>query len=81
MYAETAESMPKLIEEKRYEQIKIICREIQGILTFIGAYEMKEVVDEVQKQLIYNNDGLMEECKEKYPKVLNKLVKNIEQYV
>ena len=81
VYAETAESMPKLIEEKRYEQIKIICREIQGILTFIGAYEMKEVVDEVQKQLIYNNDGLMEECKEKYPKVLNKLIKNIKEYV
>ncbi len=81
VYAETAESLPKLIEEKRMEQVKIVCREIQGILSFIGAYEMKEVVDEIQKQLIYNNEALMTDCKEKYPKVMHKLIGNIRHYV
>jgi len=80
-YAQTAESVPKFIDEKEYDRIKVICRDIQGILTFIGAYEMKEMVDEVQKQLMEENEPLLEVCKEKYPQVLNKLVSNIKQYI
>jgi len=80
-YADTANTVPQLIEKKQYDQIKIICRDIQGILTFIGAYEMKEIVDDVQEQLKDANEVALKSCKEKYPEVLNKLIQNIKNYV
>jgi len=80
-YSDTANTLPMLIQNKQYEHVKVLCREIQGILTFIGAYEMKEMIDNIQKHMVYSNTDKLTECREKYPIVLNKLVKNIRQYV
>ena len=48
----TAIEMSTLIETQEYDKIKLKCREIQGMLTYIGAYEMKALIDEIQQQLM-----------------------------
>ena len=81
VYGDTVESIPTLIKSKQYEHVKVICREIQGVLTFIGAYEIKTAVDELQKQMIYGNDAKLEAKAENYAKRLKRLIGNIEVYI
>jgi len=81
VYGDTAESMPVLIQSKQYEHVKVICREILGVLTFIGAYEMKAAVEALQKQMIYSNDAKLQSGAENYAKQLKKLIRNIQDYV
>ncbi len=80
VYGNTVESVPKLIESMQYEHLKVMCREMQGILTFIGAHEMKTLIDEIQKELIYRNEEHLRTYAKKYPKVLTKLIDNINLY-
>ncbi len=80
-YSMTATEMATLVEAEDYDSIKLKCREIQGILTYIGAYEMKALIDEIQEKLMDDNKGLAGTCKEKYPAVLKKLISNIKLYI
>jgi len=81
VYGDTVESIPVLIKTKQYEHVKVICREIQGVLTFIGAYEIKTAIDDLQKQMIYGNDAKLESKAENYAKRLKRLIANIQGYI
>ena len=54
---------------------------MQSALTPIGAYELKDMVDEIQKQFVYNKEEFLQTYVDSYPKVLNKLIKNINKYL
>lgn len=81
VYKHTVESIPKWIKEKRYDRVKLGCSEIQGILGAIGAYEMKALVDEMQKNFLYNKEAFLDEYILLYPEKLNNLMDAIHRYL
>jgi len=58
-YASSIELMPKWIEEKRYDRVRLECKEMLPALNMIGAYEMQKMVQEMQLQFIYHNEHLL----------------------
>jgi len=80
-YEETSTSIPRWIENKQYEHIKMVCRDMQSALGSIGAYELKAMIDEIQKQFVYNKEEFLVTYVTSYPKVLNKLISNIHKYL
>ena len=80
VYKDMVELMPKWLKEKRYERVKLACNEIQGMLSAIGAYEMKELVDEMQKNFLYSNEEFLDRYILLYPEKLNNLIDTIADY-
>lgn len=80
VYQDMVELMPKWLKEKRYERVKLACTEIQGMLSAIGAYEMKELVDEMQKNFLYSNEEFLDRYILLYPEKLNNLIDTIHHY-
>ena len=80
VYKDMVELMPKWLKEKRYERVKLACNEIQGMLSAIGAYEMKELVDEMQKNFLYSNEEFLDKYILLYPEKLNNLMDTIHHY-
>lgn len=81
VYQDMAESVPKWIQEKRYDRVKSACREMQGILAAIGAYDMKEIVDEMHKNFLYSNEAFLDKYILLYPQKLNTLMDAITHYL
>ena len=80
VYKDMIDLMPKWLKEKRYERVKLACNEIQGMLSAIGAYEMKELVDEMQKNFLYSNEEFLDRYILLYPEKLNNLMNTIHHY-
>ena len=80
-YKDMITLMPKWIEDKEYNSVKVSCRDMQGILGMIGAYEMKEVVDEMERNILHCDDTYMQKYILLYPKLLKKLITSIDEYL
>ena len=81
VYKDMSESIPKWINEKRYERVKLACNEIDGILDAIGAYEMKALVNDMQKHFLYSNEAFLDQYSRLYPEKFNNLIEAIEHYL
>ena len=81
VYKDMSESIPKWINEKRYERVKLACNEIDGILDAIGAYEMKALVNDMQKHFLYSNEEFLDQYSRLYPEKFNNLIEAIEHYL
>ena len=81
VYKDMSESIPKWIKEKRYERVKLACNEIDGILNAIGAYEMKVLVNDMQKHFLYSNEEFLDQYSRLYPEKFNNLIEAIEHYL
>ena len=71
----------KLVEEFRYEQIKMLCIDMRGLTGTIGAYDMLEVVNKIHQAIIYRNFGLLTDYIDYYHRELSILKKAIEEYL
>ncbi len=80
-YGETGELLKKLVQEHRFEQIKIICLDMKGLTGAIGAYDMFVKVDEMHKLFIYGNQDLLSKYLEGFQKELDKLIGVIHSYL
>ncbi len=80
-YKDMVQLMPKWLKEKRYERVKLGCNELQGMLGPIGAYEMKELVDAIQKNFLYNNEEFLDEYIVLFPQKLSSLIETIQRYL
>jgi CheY-like chemotaxis protein len=81
VYKDMAETIPRWLKEKRYDRVKLACSEIQGILGAIGAYDMKALVDEMQKNFLYNNEEFLDKYILLYPEKYNNLMDTIQKYL
>jgi CheY-like chemotaxis protein/flagellar basal body-associated protein FliL len=81
VYKDMEESIPRWIKEKHYERVKLACNDIQGILDAIGAYELKELVDEIQKNFLYQNEDFLDNYILLYPQKHHTLMEAIEHYL
>ena len=71
----------KLVEEYRYEQIKMLCIDMRGLTGTIGAYDMLEVVNKIHQAILYRNFGLLTDYIDGYHRELSVLKKAIEEYL
>lgn len=81
VYQDMVQLVPKWLKEKRYERVKLACTQLQGILAAIGAYELKELVDEIQKNFLYNNEEFLDKYILLFPEKLNNLIETIQRYL
>ena len=80
-YAQSDETFERLVEEERYGQIKILCMDMKGVTSTIGAKDMYTVLNEIHQYLIYKKPALVSNYVEKYKKELATLTASIETYL
>jgi len=80
-YGESAEAFEKLVKENRVEQIRMLCLDMKGLTSAIGAYKMFKLVDEIHKLFIYNNQHLLHKYVDSYTTELTKLKTSIDDYM
>jgi len=80
-YGQSYEVFEKLVNEHRYEQLKMLCLDMRGLSGTIGAKDMNIKIDEIQKLLLYNKHDLLHSYIDIYKKELLKLAKSIHLYI
>ncbi len=80
-YGTSDEIFNKLIQEHRYEQVKMLCVDMRGLSGTIGAQEMHDLVTEILNKILYKKYDLLVNYKEKYRSELQRLNHSIGQYV
>lgn len=71
----------KLVHEKRFTQLKMLCLDMKGLTGTIGAKEMHSVINEIYQHLIYNKPELLHSYVTRYKKEFYKLHASIETYL
>jgi CheY-like chemotaxis protein len=80
-YASSVDLVPKWIEEKRYERVRLECKEMLPVLNLIGAYETQKMVQEMQIQFIYHNEHLLDKYALLYRAKMQALIDTIRIYL
>ncbi len=75
------EQVPEWIEEKRYERVRLECKEMLPLLSEIGAYKMYQMVQDIQLQFVYRNEHLLGKQKLLFRTRLQALIDTIEVYL
>lgn len=80
-YGTSDELFVKLVEEHRFEQIKMLCIDMRGLSATIGAYDMHELMIDILQQLLYKKYEFLKNYKEKYIFELKVLNRSIGKYI
>ncbi len=71
----------KLIQDMRYEQLRILCVDLRGLTGSIGAQQLHEVVSETLTMLLYRKYDLLERYISPYREELARLNGAIDAYL
>ena len=80
-YGSSDHTFEKLINEHRYEQLKMLCLDIKGLSGTIGAKEMSMQIVEVHRMIMHNKHNLLPNYIAPYKKELRKIINSIEMYL
>jgi CheY-like chemotaxis protein len=80
-YGTSDEIFVKLIQEHRYEQVKMLCVDMRGLTGTIGAEDMHTLVTEILQQLLYKKYDMLVNFKERYIFEIQKLKRSIDKYI
>lgn len=80
-YGNSDEIFVKLIQEHRYEQVKMLCIDMRGLTGTICANDMHALVTEILQQILYKKFDRLTNFKEKYIYELQKLRRSIDKYI
>ena len=80
-YGTSDEVFVKLIQEHRYEQVKMLCIDLRGLTGTIGAHEMHALVTEILQQILYKKYELIANFKERYLFEIQTLKRSIDKYI
>lgn len=80
-YAQSGGIFENLVREQRYGQIKVLCLDMKGLTSTIGAKEMHTVINEIHQHLIYKKPELLHSYVEKYKSELLKLNQSIKIFL
>ncbi len=80
-YGQSNEVFSNLVDEHRYEQLKMLCLDMKGLSGTIGAEDMNVKIEEIQKLLLYNKHDLLHSYIDIYKQELLKLGKSIHLYI
>lgn len=81
VYGELADLMPVWIREKHYERAKIASRELQNVLSALGAYELKELVVKMNRSFLYGEESFLDGYSSEFSQTFKKLLKTIRHYL
>ena len=79
-YGNSDETLQRMVDENRLEQVKRLCLDMKGLTAAIGAEDMFEIVDAMHKQFLYNTVHLIPKFVETYQNGLHKLNLAIKSY-
>ena len=79
-YGKSDAHFTKLVDEHRFEQLKMLCIDMRGLAGTIGAYDMQELMVEILSYLLYKKYDFMTNYKEKYIFELRVLNRSISKY-
>lgn len=80
-YAQSDVTFERLVREQRHGQIKVLCMEMKGLTSTIGAKKMHTIINEIHQYLIYKKPELLGNYVEKYKQELARLNRAIEGYL
>jgi len=80
-YEQSDKVFEKLVNEHRYEQLRMLCLDMKGLSGSIGASDMHIKIDEIHKLILYNKHNLLVNYIDVYRKELLKLVQSIDLYI
>jgi len=70
-----------LVNEHRYEQLKMMSLDIRGISATIGAYSMNRHIESIIKDIVFKRFDSLEAATKRYKHELEQLLKNINAYI
>jgi response regulator RpfG family c-di-GMP phosphodiesterase len=79
-YGNSDETLQRMVDENRLEQVKRLCLDMKGLTGAIGAEKMFDIVDAMHKQFLYNNVHLIPKFVETYHNGLTELNLAIKKY-
>lgn len=80
-YAKSDTLFEKLVNEKRFTQVKMLCLDMKGLTGTIGAKEMHVIINEIHQHLIYKKPELLHSYISRYKTEFAKLRTSIETYL
>jgi len=80
-YGETDKTFEKLLQDFRYEQLRILCVDIKGLAGTIGAQKLHTIVTEMLKNLSYKKHDFLPELVQQYSKELQLINSSIKTYL
>jgi CheY-like chemotaxis protein/signal transduction histidine kinase len=80
-YGSSDEIFTKLIQEHRYEQVKMLCVDMKGLTGSIGAEDMHTLINEILQQILYKKYELLINYNEKYKFEIHTLNRSIKKYI
>ncbi|MBC8236671.1 MAG: response regulator [Helicobacteraceae bacterium] len=80
-YKDSDQLFSKLVEDFRYEQLRMLCLDIRGLSASIGAEDMSLLAAEVLKLLLFKKYDILRDFAPLYAKSLNRLNSSIEEYL
>ena len=80
-YGNTALIFDKLVQEHRFEQLRMLCLDLKGLSGTIGASNMQSLSTEILQLLIFKKFDLLPSYTEKYRVSLEKLNGEIDNYL
>jgi len=80
-YNESGISFEKLVNEHRYEQIRMLCVDMKGLTGAIGAHDMHKLMTEILQMLLYKKYDIVGNYTEKYVFEIQTLNRSIKKYL
>ncbi len=79
-YGSSADTFEKLIQEQRYEQLKMLILDLKGLTASIGATNMFKLTDDIFKLMIFNKKHLLADYIKTYKEKMDELAYSINKY-
>ena len=80
-YSDSDILFEKLVKEQRFTQLKMLCLDMKGLTSTIGAKEMHTIINEIHQYLIYNKPELLDGYISRYKTEFSKFKNSIEIYL
>ena len=80
-YGKSGEIFTKLVNEHRYEQVKMFCVDMRGLSGAIGAQDMHNLVTEILQQVLYKKYDQLSKYQGKYIYGIQTLNESISKYI
>jgi hypothetical protein len=80
-YSKSDEIFENLINDFRYEQLRMLCVDINGLSGAIGAEDMHELTTTILQTIAYKKHELLPTFVQEYSRELHKINTSIEKYL
>jgi len=80
-YSDSSKVFEKLVNDSRYEQLRMLCIDVKGLTGSIGAEDMHQLTMEILQKLLFKKYELIPTFIQRYSEELNRINKSIDEYI